>query len=132
MRPSLTAAPAPLAAMFSAFSRPFFLMISRALFLSPAASSSARLQSIMPAPVSRRRSLTVFASMFAMVAYAPAGAEAGGGAGGRRRGLRWGWRSRGPTPAAETAPAEAAAGAAGHGSATGTTALADVDRALPV
>src|SRR6185503_264390 len=126
MRPSLgPVPPAPLAAMLSAFSRPFFLRISLAFPLSPLASSSAFLQSIMPAPVSRRRSLTAFASMFAMVGLGSC----------RRRGRR----SRrlllllGRTggPAAATA-AEASARTPGHRGAARTAALADVDRALPL
>src|SRR6185436_12841666 len=83
MRPSLGPVPAaPLAAMLSAFSRPFFLRISLAFVRSPLASSSAFLQSIIPAPVSRRRSLTVFASMLAMVGLGSCGRR-----GGRRRRL---------------------------------------------
>src|SRR6185503_4419659 len=127
MRPSFgPPPPAPLAAMLSAFSRPRFLRISLALALSPAASSSAFLQSIMPAPVSRRRSLTVFASMLAMIGLGSCGRR-----GGRRRRLLLLLLGR-TGGATATAAAEAAARTPGHRGAARTAALADVDRALPL
>src|SRR5688572_33310878 len=124
MRPSLgPPLSPPLAAMLSAFSRPFFLRISLAFALSPFASSSAFLQSIIPAPVSRRRSLTVFASMLAMVGLGSCGRR-----GGRRRRLLLLLRGT----RAATATATAAARTPGHRGAARTAALADVDRALPL
>ena len=47
-------------ARFSALAMPFFRRISDALSMSPPASSRARLQSIIPAPVRARSSLTSF------------------------------------------------------------------------
>ena len=53
-------------ARFSALAIPFLRRISPAFSMSPPASSSARLQSIMPAPVRARSSLTSFGEIVAL------------------------------------------------------------------
>eukprot|EP00327_Prymnesium_parvum_P046328 CAMPEP_0205869620 /NCGR_PEP_ID=MMETSP1083-20121108/10112_1 /ASSEMBLY_ACC=CAM_ASM_000430 /TAXON_ID=97485 /ORGANISM="Prymnesium parvum, Strain Texoma1" /LENGTH=294 /DNA_ID=CAMNT_0053231827 /DNA_START=549 /DNA_END=1433 /DNA_ORIENTATION=+ len=71
MIPSLAARPA----FLSAEARPFWRSISVALSMSPSCSSSAFLQSIIPAPVMSRRVFTVLASTVACIATSarPAG-----------------------------------------------------------
>ena len=65
IRPSAATRPAFLAAL----ERPFLRSQSWAACMSPAVSVSAALQSIMPAPVDSRRSLTIAAVIVAIVEY---------------------------------------------------------------
>ena len=70
MVPSLAALPD----FLSTWARPFFRSASNAVSMSPSASTSAFLQSIIPAPVWSRKALTVFASI---VTVAQAGSTRG-------------------------------------------------------
>ncbi len=83
IRPSAATRPAFLAA----FDRPFLRSQSTAASMSPSVSPSAALQSIMPAPVVSRRSLTICAVMLAIFVD-PSIAGSGSRSGGTRSGLR--------------------------------------------
>ncbi len=65
IRPSAATRPA----FFAAFDRPFLRSQSWAAVMSPEVSVSAALQSIMPAPVNSRSSLTIAAEIVAIVEY---------------------------------------------------------------
>src|SRR5690349_2168747 len=65
IRPSAATRPA----FFAAFDRPFLRSQSWAAVMSPEVSVSAALQSIMPAPVDSRSSLTIAAEIVAIVEY---------------------------------------------------------------
>src|SRR5688500_9820201 len=123
--PSAAIAPA----FFAALARPFFWMISAAFSASPPASTSAFLQSIIPAPVRSRSSLTIAAliSGIAFTLTAPALAVAGPGLGRDCARRAAGRRTLGRR-AATTAAATTAAATTATATRAAATAARELDR----